>query len=465
MISLRPARPDSWYGWMRLIRFAVLVGVLLSSVLLAILLDQKQLPLLLLLAAGIVGALILIKWPGIGIILIILGGMLVPDVGPKNINLPIVLVSALFGLWIMDMVVRQKKVRIVASRTLFPLVVFLIISLFAFGFGQFSWFRFTQNAPIDAQVGGLAVFVLSIFAFILVANQVKDLRWLKAITWSFIVAGSVFVIGRAVPGLFFISQKVFQPNSIGGVFWAWLPTLAFSQMLINRDLHPAWRILLGASVLAGLYVGVVQSYGWKSGWIPQLVGLFTIIAIYSWRWGLVLGLIGAYPAWIVIAEALASDDYSYSTRLEAWIILKEIVKVNPFLGLGFANYYWYTPLFPIRGFAVRFNSHNNYVDIIAQTGLVGLACFLWFLVDVAALGMRLLSRVPEGFPKAYVYGALGGLVATAAAAMLGDWLLSFVYNIGLSGIRTGILAWIFLGGLVVIENLYRQGQPAMEPKA
>jgi hypothetical protein len=87
------------------------------------------------------------------------------------------------------------------------------------------------------------------------------------------------------------------------------------------------------------------------------------------------------------------------------------------------------------------------------------------MFELGSLGLRLLSRVPEGFPKAYVYGALGGLAATAAAAMLGDWLLSFVYNIGLSGIRTGILAWIFLGGLVVIENLYRQGQPAMEPKA
>src|SRR3990172_12697525 len=102
-------------------------------------------------------------------------------------------------------------------------------------------------------------------------------------------------------------------------------------MLINRDLHPVWRVFLGAMVLGGLYVGIVQAYGWKSGWIPQLVGIITVVTVYSWRWGMLFGLVGTYPAWLVIAEALASDDYSVSTRLDAWIILKEIVKVNPLL--------------------------------------------------------------------------------------------------------------------------------------
>jgi hypothetical protein len=465
MISLRPARPDSWYGWMRLIRFAILVGVLISSGLVAILMSETQMPLLLMLFAGIAGALVLIKWPGFGIIVILFGGVFVPDVGPKNINLPIVMVALLFFLWVMDMVVVQKKVRIVPSRVYLPLILFLVISFIAFGFGQFSWFRFTQNAPMDAQLGGLGVFVLSVLALIVVANQIKDLRWLQAITWTFIAIGSLYVILRATPGLTFIVSALFRSNSIGGIFWAWFPTLAFSQMLINRDLHPGLRVFLGVAVVASLYVGVGQNYGWKSGWVPQLVGIGTVVMLFSRRWGIFLALLSAYPAWLVVAEALVTDDYSVSTRLEAWILLKEIVKVNPLFGLGFANYYWYTPLFPIRGFAVRFNSHNNFVDIIAQTGLIGLGCFLWFLAEVGALGMRLRERVPEGFARAYVYGAVGGLVATAAAAMLGDWLLSFVYNVGLSGVRTGILAWIFLGGLVVLENLYRQGEKAIEPIA
>src|SRR5205823_6261109 len=98
-----------------------------------------------------------------------------------------------------------------------------------------------------------------------------------------------------------------------------------------------------------------------------------------------------------------------------------------------SNYYWYTPLFPIMGYAVRFNSHNNYVDIVAQTGLVGLACLAWLAWAVGRVGWQLRTRVPEGFAQAYVYGALGGLAGTLVAGTLGDWVLPLVYNIGLTG--------------------------------
>jgi O-antigen ligase len=157
----------------------------------------------------------------------------------------------------------------------------------------------------------------------------------------------------------------------------------------------------------------------------------------------------------LVTEAITTDQYSYSTRLDAWLIMFEIIKVNPVLGFGPANYYWYTPLFPIRGYYVPFNSHSQYVDIVAQTGLVGLALFLWFFYEVGRLGLSLRNRVTEGFPRAYVYGALGGLVGTLAAAALVDWVIPFVYNVGFNGFRASVLAWIFLGGLVSLERMER----------
>lgn len=146
------------------------------------------------------------------------------------------------------------------------------------------------------------------------------------------------------------------------------------------------------------------------------------------------------------------------TRLEAWRVLAEIVKVNPISGLGPANYYWYTPLFPVLGWYVSFSSHNQYVDIVAQTGLLGLACFLWFAWGVGRLGWRLRARVPEGFAQVYVYGALGGLAGTLVAGLLADWVLLFVYNIGLKGFRASVLGWLFLGGLVAVEEVARRNE-------
>jgi O-antigen ligase len=133
----------------------------------------------------------------------------------------------------------------------------------------------------------------------------------------------------------------------------------------------------------------------------------------------------------------------------------EMIKVNPIVGFGPANYYWYTRLFHIRGWAVEFNSHNQYLDIIAQVGLLGLACVLWFAWEVGRLGWQLREHTPDGFTRAYVYGALGGLVGTLASGMLVDWFLPFVYNIGLSGFRASMLPWLFLGGLVSIEQMMR----------
>ena len=47
---------------------------------------------------------------------------------------------------------------------------------------------------------------------------------------------------------------------------------------------------------------------------------------------------------------------------------------------------------------------------------------------------------------------------TLVAASLGDWLIPFVYNVGLRGMRASILAWIFLGGLAAIEQIVKRSE-------
>ena len=64
----------------------------------------------------------------------------------------------------------------------------------------------------------------------------------------------------------------------------------------------------------------------------------------------------------------------------------------------------------------------------------------------------LRARVQDGFARAYVYACMAGLAGTLASGMLGDWFLPFVYNIGIAGFRASMLAWFFLGGLVVIRQ-------------
>jgi O-antigen ligase len=430
----------------------LIVGELALIAGLAFMASQRQLTLILFLPLGAGLAFTFLRWPALGLIIACLAGMVVPYLGPSGLNATMLLLALLLGVWLLGMMVNQRQIVLAPSRTVWPLLAFLVVAIISFGIGQLPWLTFALHAPLGAQLGGLSILVLSAGAFLLMANLVHDLRWLSRITWAFLAFGALSVLFRSVlPALRLPTQELFQP--MGTVFYVWLVAMAFSQAVFNRDLHSGWRLALGGLVLVTLYVLFILKSEDKSGWVSAFVCIAAIIGARSWRAGLALGVVAALSALFLWSGLVAADEYSITTRFDAWSIMAQIIRINPVLGLGFANYYWYTPLFPIRGYAVSFNSHNNYVDIVAQTGLLGLVCFLWLLWEVGRLGWRLREQAPAVFARAYVYGALGGLAGMVVAGMLGDWVLPFFYNVGLNGFRSSMIGWLFLGGLVSLEQM------------
>jgi hypothetical protein len=434
------------------LRSLLVGGELLLIAAMAFMASQRQLTLVLFIPFGIGLFLIFLRWPSLGLVVTSVAGLIVPYLGPSGLNVTMILVAMLLGLWLLDMIVGQQPIRLAPSRTVFPLLAFLVMALISFGIGQLNWLTFALHAPMGAQLGGLSIIVLSASTFLLMANRVHDLGWLSRITWVFLAVGAISILFRSLlPALGLYVRDVFQP--VGTVFYIWMVALSFSQAVVNRDLHPGWRLALGGLSLVTLYVLFFLKYGDKSGWLSAFVCIAVIITARSWRAGLALVPVAVLSALRLWSGLVSIDEYSISTRFDAWRIMAQIIKISPLSGLGFANYYWYTPLFPIRGYAVSFNSHNNYLDIVAQTGLLGLFCFLWFFWEVGRLGWRLRERVPVGFAQAYVYGVLGGLVGMVVAGMLGDWVLPFFYNVGLIGFRSSMLGWLFLGGLVSLEQI------------
>jgi hypothetical protein len=434
------------------LRPLLVAGELLLVATLAFMASQRQLMLVVVLPFGVGMVLAFLRWPSLGLIVAALAGIVVPYLGPSGLNATMVLVALLLGIWLLDMVARQQQIRFAPSRTTWPFLAFLVVAVISFAVGQLPWLTFARHAPLGAQLGGLAIILLSAGTFFLVANQIQDLRWLRRITWGFLAIGGLSVLLRSVlPALGLPTQNLLP--QVGTVFFIWLVGMALSQAMFNRDLHRGWRLILGGLALVTLYVLFVLKFEDKSGWLSVFVCIAAIIAARSWRAGLALVPVAVLATLYLWTGVVSTDEYSISTRFDAWRIMAQIIKISPLWGLGFANYYWYTPLFPIRGYAVSFNSHNNYVDIVAQTGLVGLFCFLWLMWEVGRLGWRLREQAPTGFAQAYVYGALGGLAGMVVAGMLGDWVLPFFYNVGLNGFRSSMLGWLFLGGLVSIEQM------------
>ncbi len=413
--------------------------------------------LLLVALAGTGSLLALLYHPPLGLILIMVAGMFIPFKGPGGLNASILSVILVFALWLLDMFVVKREFRFVRSRALRPAVLFMGVCILAFALGQIPWFIFANQAPLDAQIGGFAIYFFLLGSMVMTAHLISDIRWLKGMLWLFTGLGYAYVFGRVL-GLSFI-DKLFQHGVYANsIFWMLLICLPLSQAIFNHDLKPRLRILLFVLVGSAFYVGMTQQGDWKSGWVPAAAAAGVLAAL---RFKRLIPL--AIPVGIAIAaylsrDLISTDLYSWGTRLDAWIIVLQISKVSPIIGMGFANYYWYAPLFPIRGYAIRFNSHSQYVDIIAQTGILGLLCFFWLLYEVGRLAWRLGKELPDGFSKAYSHGIFAGIFGALMASFLVDWLLPFAYNIGLEGARGSVMLWIFFGGLVSLEQMHIAGQ-------
>jgi hypothetical protein len=464
--SLRLDLALSWFDRNRqlLSRVLAVTAIILASAYITprIAMGDGRLRYLFLLYLGVAGAVLFLKWPALGLLVLIPASLYVPfNIGTGtavSITGSILLVGFLGGLWLLDMLVRQKQVNFLHSQPVMAVIVFVLVAVLAFGMGLLPLVPLAQPASLPAQIGGLSVFILSALVFLLAAHQIPDLRWLQAITSTFLVFGGFYIAGRLVPGLGI--TRFFQYGADGSLFWIWMVALAFSQAFINRDLKHTWRLALLGLVVATFSVGWFKARDWVSGWAPGLVAIMVIIYLRSWRLGLALTLAGVAGYFFftqgLVADLVADEQYSIDSRWVAYGIVLELARANPLLGLGMANYHFYTPLIPIWGYYVQFNSHQQYIDLIAQTGLIGIGCFFWFMATVGRLGWRLRTKVGDGFACAYVYGALGGLVGMLVSGFLGDWVLPFVYNIGLPGLRASLLGWLFLGGLLVVEKLAKE---------
>ncbi|NTW12120.1 MAG: O-antigen ligase family protein [Anaerolineales bacterium] len=442
---------------MKWIQYAIILAVVLVSVAAAYWGSRTIMIALVGAVVGIAGFLALLHYPNLGFILLFLGGMFVPFAGPGGFNASILTVVLMIVLWLMDMFVVKRQFTFVKSRPIRPAFYLLLVSIVAFAMGQIPWFVFANQAPIDAQIGGFAIYFFLVLAMIMTANVIREIKWLKTIVWTFIGLGFIYVLGRTLH-VSFIDTLYARGVYANSMFWMWLVALPLSQAIYNNHLNLRTRILLYGIVALTFYVSLVQQNDWKSGWVPSAV---VAAALVGWKFRKVIPFTIPFVVMVIAylaQDLISTDEYSWGTRVDAWLVVLDISRVSPIIGLGFSNYYWYAKIFSIRGYSIKFNSHSQFVDIIAQTGILGLACFMWILYEIGRLAYELMGRLPEGFAKAYAHGVFAGVLGSLMAAFLVDWLLPFAYNIGLDGVRASILPWIFFGGLISIEQIYKADQ-------
>ncbi|MCW5880699.1 MAG: hypothetical protein KIS91_07205 [Anaerolineae bacterium] len=413
----------------------------------------------------VAGALV-VRRPWLGLLAVVVAGLSIPwgmGTGTQTeLSLTVLLIAALSGLLFLDIFSVRRRT-FIGARPIWPLFALIGAALVSLVAGLQPWHMFALTAPLPSQMGSVAIYVLSVAAFLLAAHYLTRLSQLRWLVWLFLAAGALYIASRALS----VSPPPIWPGNpngaTGSLLWIWLVALAFSQAVFNDSLRRPWRGALLALSAATLGVGWILGRDWVSGWLPPLIAVLIVLWLKDWRVGLtVSALVAVYFLWVDPHSSLSvvsEESYSILSRDAAReALLTQAFPLSPILGLGPANYWWYSPLFPILGYAVKFNSHNNYIDILLQFGLLGMACFAWFSAEIGWLGWRLHRTVADPFARAFVNGALAGLGATLLAAWLGDWLLPFVYNIGMGGLRSSVLAWLFLGALIAIEQMQRRGE-------
>jgi O-antigen ligase len=397
--------------------------------------------------------------PITGFVLLVLSAVLAPvEIAANGLSISLLLAAFLCVHWLVAAIVLKRRLPISSVPVVIAALAFAAIAVLSFLVGQYPWFP-TEPAPVVAQVGGLALFIVSTGLFVTVAHQIQSERDLQRLTWVFIAAGGVLVATHFIPPSPVLERvtAVTQVRTIGSLFWVWLVALSFGQALWNTRLAPGFRVALVAIGTLTLLRGLLLGFSWASGWLPPLVALGVVLLVRFPRFTITAATILIVPVLMVSSVILASvmdhEAYSWMTRLEAWTVILRMVEANPLLGFGPANYYHYTVLFPILGWWVSFNSHNTYLDLLAQVGVLGLSAFLWFVYEIGRLTFRLWTRVPPGFSRGYAAGTLGGLAGSLVAGLLGDWIVPFAYNVGLKGFRSSLLFWLFLGGSLALYRM------------
>ena len=432
-------------------------GICAATLILAALFGTYASPLWIALIVAGVGAVVLIQWPLARLFALLLAALFIPveiDTGSEvALNPSVVLLPVLFGLWVLNSLYR-RKVRFVPSRTILPLFLFLLAVLFSLLIGIALWDPSVPRSDrfIVVQLAQWALFTFSAMAFWLTGNIVRDEKQLRSIVFIFLVLAGGLAILRVIPGAAGLANQAATVALNRAPFWLVLGALTGGQLLFNPDLSTGWRLYLLAILGATLIFVFVYVRETASYWI----GLTAVLGVLAWlrfhrlRWPIIILLVA-----LVLNGTLTSAVYDFVGGDDEWVesggsrlvLIGRVVEVtmhNPITGLGPAAY---------RAYAI--SSHNNYVDIFSHAGLLGLGIFCWFAVEVVMLGLRLRSHFSQGFAAGYVNAMLAAWAGALVIMVLADWILPFVYNIGFVGFQASVLVWLFLGGLVSLEQIAR----------
>ncbi len=450
-------------------RFHNLIAVL-AIVLLGVALVLLPWQHALLLIVGAVGLLGLLSHPQLALVGLAVsvpfGTLIRFPAGPLSLTATDLLVAALTAAWFARMTAQR---RIIVSRPtlLVPLIAFL-------GAISFSSLASTSLAPAVKEISKWAQ-VLVVYLFITQCLDQRWARWViaalilagsaEALTGIYQFVRRVGPEGFLLFGRFMRAYGHFdQPNPFAGYLGLSLPlAYALSWEAVSSCRKPTPRasnqlgpeatsFILGPRIPACLLgLGLVVSFllmaaaavmSWSRGAWVGIAAALTVVTVVRSRSALMLTLAGAIALTYVLAvggaaylppsllqrvsdffpyiggvdvQATQVDDANFAVleRMAHWQAALGMFGDHPWTGVGIGNYAVAYPRYALGRWQDPLgHAHNYYLNVAAETGLVGLLAFLALLASCFVHTLRAVGR-SQGYWRAVSLGALGLLVHLA----------------------------------------------------
>lgn len=398
-------------------------------------------------------------------------------------------VALVIALWLARMIVQDRAIAIRFPPLSFPFVLFLGAALLSM----------TSAISLEASIKEFAKFLEMFAIYVYVANTLRvDAAKAKRVLAVMFLAGlSEAAIGiyqfwfRAGPegfalfGRFMRAYGTFeQPNPYAGYLALIIPVAlgvitgfmfhvsCFRSISLKRETLKleTWGLgILAAVAFVAMLAAVMMSWS-RGAWLGVGAGLIvtiivqsrrafglSIVAVFVLAFVVLLSTLSVNLIPAVIAERFAGisdyfgvfdvrgvkvDDANFAIveRMAHWQSAAMMWAENPALGVGIGNYAAAYPQYSLpRWDDPLGHAHNYYLNVAAETGVIGLTAYLMLWVAAFWQSWRAV-RMSHGLWRSVAAGLLGMLVALS---MHNGFDNLFVHGMAVQvGIGLGLVAVI-----------------------
>jgi len=417
--------------------------------------------------------------------------------GPFTVSAAELLTVVLVFAWLAQMMAR-REMAFEFTRLFPPLATFLAVLLL-------STVVASSLAPSLKEV--LKWLELSI-VFLIVVNSIKEQRQINLLIGFLLAAGLLQALygmyqflARSGPEGFLLGARFMrafgtfgQPNPYAGYLGLVLPLavgLSIGAIAKRDSFHPRPLVLFGSIGLV-LLAAMLMSLS-RGAWLALFAAISIMATLASRRFltyfvfllllvAILLGLgaSGILPEPVTTRLSIITDyvgifdvrkitvtpqNWAIVERMANWQAAWDMFRDHPLLGVGIGNYGVVYPQYALAGWEnTTGHAHNYYLNLLAETGIVGLSVYLVFwLVAFIYAGKTLVRAKRNGRSPRLIseYGVVLGIIGVMVALSVHNFFDSlYVHSMAAQiGLTLGLLAVIAkrvdveAKGVVDVSNL------------